>query len=87
MLKDSKSGVIKNKSSGAHKQKLTLFLLLAGLVKSRKLWLARHGELFLLVELLVKLKSIIGVREVLCDLLLDFVLGFNPVRQFFRYWA
>ena len=41
-----------------------------------------NGELRLLVGLVVQFEGLVGVRIILLGLLFDFVLRFNPVKEF-----
>ena len=60
-------------------------MLLAGLVKVRELWFIGHGELSMLVDLVVQLQGRVAICKVLLSLLFDFVLGFNQQFRFFLF--
>ena len=82
IFKKTKSGVSKRKSTYADKNYQTLFLQSTGLVELKERGFIGNGELRLLVGLVVQFEGLVGVRIILLGLLFDFVLRFNPVKEF-----
>ena len=82
IFKKTKRGVSKRKSTYADKNYQTLFLQSTGLVELKERGFIGNGELRLLVGLVVQFEGLVGVRIILLGLLFDFVLRFNPVKEF-----
>ena len=80
-LQELKGSVSESKSTSENKNQLALLLQSAGLVKVRKLWFAGDRERLTLMHPVIKLKSVVGVSEVLFGQFSVFVMRFNPVKE------
>ena len=75
------SHIGKSECAATHKKKLTLFLLLTGLIKVSEPRLFGRGDLFVWVCLVIEFECIISVREFLLRLFFDFSVGLNPIQK------